>query len=100
MQGCMFLRVAQVSRAVCFYEWQKYTTLMDKLSAASWFATLLDGSSTCIEDHDSRKKKQKFLCTRWDRGQLGQNGVIDEEDVEGDDMGGSEADDANRNDRR
>ena len=37
-------------------------------------------------------KKPTSLCARWDTGQLGQNGVIDEEDVEGDDMEESEAD--------
>ena len=30
------------------------------------------------------KKNKTPLCARWGRGQLGQNGIIDEEDVEGD----------------
>ena len=58
----MLLRVAQVSRAVCFYEWHKYTTLVGKLSAISWFTAFLDGSSTCIEDIVSRTKKNRSPC--------------------------------------
>ena len=67
--------------AVCVYEWQKRTTPhVDKLSAISWFTAFLDGNSTCCDD----------------LGQLGQNSVIDVDDVESDDdMEDSEEDDVN-----
>ena len=71
-------------RAVCFYEWHKSTTHVDKLSAIRWFTAFLGGSSTACDDLVSRKKNKTPLCARWGRGQFGQNGIVDEEDVEAD----------------
>ena len=71
-------------RAVCYYEWHKSTTKVDKLSAIRWFTAFLDGSSTACDDLVSRKKNKTPLCARWGRNQFGQNGIVDEEDVEAD----------------
>ena len=98
-------------RAVCCYEWHKYPGLCvstnGKSTRHSWISfqqsvglQLSLKVLPLVSKTMTPKKKQKSLCTRWGRGQLGRNGVLDEEDVEGDDMEESGAADANRNDRR